>query len=189
MAKQAGASLTYQAQYSLVQPDPPCAYADMVLVLGTPQGFSRTLKACGSTTYVVGPDSVTYATKDQLGSSKLFLALPTFPFTGTATPAQAEFQQVMHSLGNQTPGAGESMGWTAAKEFELAAIRAAQNSHEISPRALIAALQTFNNETLGGLSVPLNFGAGHAAPANCWFPMQATGGNWSVLNGGQMACR
>jgi hypothetical protein len=81
------------------------------------------------------------------------------------------------------------MGWTAAKEFELAAIRAAQYSHEISPRALIAALQTFNNETLGGLSVPLNFGSGHAAPANCWFPMQASGGNWSVLNSGQMLCR
>jgi hypothetical protein len=159
------------------------------MVVGTPQGFSRFLKSCGSTTYVVGPDSVLYPTKDQLGSSKLFLAMPTFPFIGATTPAQAEFQQVMHSLSSEPPGPGESMGWTAAKEFELAAIRAAQYSHEISPRALIAALQTFNNETLGGLSVPLNFGSGHAAPANCWFPMQASGGNWSVLNSGQMLCR
>jgi hypothetical protein len=177
-------------QYSLADAQPPCVPDDLVLVFGSPSGFGRIVQGCWSNlTYVEGPDSVLYTTKDQMGSNKLLLAMATFPFIGSGTPAQAEFQQVMHSLYSQPPGPGESMGWTAAKEFELAAIRAAQNSHEISPRALIAALQTFNNETLGGLSVPLNFGGGHASPASCWFPMQATGGNWSTLNGGQMTCR
>jgi len=81
------------------------------------------------------------------------------------------------------------MGWAAAKEFELAVVRAAEATMLISPNTLVAALQAFNNETLGGLSVPLNFGAGHPTPTSCWFPLQATAGNWSVLNNGQMQCR
>jgi hypothetical protein len=130
-----------------------------------------------------------YSTKDALGTSTLLLGMPTFPFVGSTNPAEAEFQQVMKSFSSQPPGPGESIGWTAAKEFELAVERAAQASKFISPKTLIAALQSFNNETLGGLSVPLNFSGGYAAPGSCWFPVQAKGGIWSNLNGGQMQCR
>jgi branched-chain amino acid transport system substrate-binding protein len=200
-AKQAGAALKYVSQVSVAQPDyaSECLNASnvgaqLMLVLGPWDMYQRVVRSCKNSAgftppYLEGPISATFASKDQPELKTLLLAMPTFPFTGTATPAQTEFQQAMKSLYSQPPGPGESMGWTAAKEFELAVLRAGQATHLISSKTLIDALHAFNNETLGGLSVPLNFGGGTAAPASCWFPMQATGGSWSALNSGQMQCR
>jgi branched-chain amino acid transport system substrate-binding protein len=199
-AQQAGATVKYDQQISLAQPDftSEClnaknSTAQLLAVLADPATVDRVARSCSNAgyhpSYLEGPGSVVYATKDETAIQRLLLAMPTFPFTGSATPAQAEFQQVMKASSDQTPGPGESFGWTAAEEFELAAIKAGQTAKLISPRTLIDALGTFSNETLGGLSVPLNFIGTHAAPASCWFPMQAQKGNWSILNSGQMLCR
>jgi branched-chain amino acid transport system substrate-binding protein len=193
MAAKAGATVTCQKQFSFVDPSLSCSGGspdpDLLLMAGIPSAFSRVGKSC-CITYVETSASVQYSSKDDVGGNTLLLASATFPFIGSTNPAEAEFQQVMKpSSYGQIPGPAESIGWTAAKEFEVAAIRAAQTSKSISPKTIISALQGFNNETLGGLSVPLNFAGGHAAPGPCWFSLQASGGNWSVLNGGQAQCR
>jgi len=200
-AKQAGATVKYQAEASAAEPayTSECLNANqngaqLMLVLGPWSMYARVVQSCSqkagfTPTYLEGTISVTFASKDQAELKTLLLAMPTFPFTGSATPAQAEFQQAMNALYSQPPGPGESMGWTAAKEFELAVVRAAQATHLLSSKTLIDALHTFTNESLGGLSVPLNFGSATPVPASCWFPMQATGGSWSALNSGQMQCR
>jgi branched-chain amino acid transport system substrate-binding protein len=193
MAAKAGAMVTYQRQFSFAEPSIACGGGspapDLLLMAGIPSAFTRVAKSCGGVSYVETSTSVQYSSKDDVGGNTLLLASSTFPFIGSTNPAEAEFQQVMKSVYGQTPGPAESIGWTAAKEFELAATRAAQASKSISPKTLISALQGFNNETLGGLSVPLNFAAGHASPASCWFALQASGGSWSALNGGQPQCR
>jgi hypothetical protein len=192
MAANAGATVTYPpTRFSMAAPTMPCGSSpDLSMVAAVPSALTREAKTCTSYTgtYVETSPSVRYSSKDEVGSNTLLLASSTFPFIGSVNPAEVEFQQVMKSL-RRPPGPAESLGWTAAKEFEVAATRAAQASKAVSPSALISALQGFNNETLSGLSVPLNFAGGHAAPSACWFALQASGGSWSALNGGQAQCR
>jgi branched-chain amino acid transport system substrate-binding protein len=101
----------------------------------------------------------------------------------------SEFQTVMQQFYGALPGPAEAYGWAAAKEFELAATRAAQAAQSITPKTLLDALHTFKNETLGGLTVPLTFPAGgNAQNAKCFFAVQKQGNAWVSLNNSNPTC-
>jgi branched-chain amino acid transport system substrate-binding protein len=200
LASQAGAQIVYSAQVSLAQPDftSEClgaeqAGATMMFVLEDPTGVERAAQSCAQQNYypvyAQGSATVFQNTPSQPGFKSLDVSLPTFPFTSGSGAAAQLFQQVMKEYYGKAPGPAEAMGWAAAEEFQLAATKAAQMFKSITPANLIAALRTFTDETLGGLTVPLDFSSGHATPPNCWFAVKAVNGSWVTLNNGQYTCQ
>ena len=120
----------------------------------------------------------------------MLLASPTFSFVDRATPAQQEFQEAWRTLAGDAAGPTEAHGWTNGKLIERAAVIAAQTTGTITSASLIDALHTLEDETLGGLSVPLTFPAGRPGVyPSCWFAMEAKGGTWSTLNDGKPVCK
>jgi branched-chain amino acid transport system substrate-binding protein len=202
MAKEAGLEVVHVAQSSIVQPDytSECLAAqrdrvDKLFVIMDLASLGRFVNSCNrqgyKPTYVQLSSSVDAGTKD-LPDMHLVVATGTFPFAAKSTPAEQQFQAVVAKyLGTTNPGPGEAQGWNNAKLFETAATRAAQTAGSISPSTIISALNTFEGETLGGLSVPLTFPAGAAGrPEPCfWVSEGFSGKPWAVLRNGQMLCR
>ena len=80
--------------------------------------------------------------------------------------------------------------WTAAKMFEVAASKIPQGTAP-SPAAVKAGLDSFQNETLGGLAPnPLTYTAGEAEhPHNsCWFFLRLKNGKLTAPNGMETTC-
>jgi branched-chain amino acid transport system substrate-binding protein len=196
----AGAQTVYRAQISIAQVDftANCqaaqqAKVDMMFVLADPGTLARVVRSCdrqGFKPQFVAisisalPDSVKLP-----GLSRMVLGTPTFPFAGASTPAIDEFHRAMAAYSNGTPGPAESAGWVAAKLFELAAGRAAAASGSLNPTSLIAAMRTVKGESLGGLTVPLDFTNPKPKNQNCAFVMQGDGkGGWTAPLGPGMVC-
>jgi branched-chain amino acid transport system substrate-binding protein len=120
----------------------------------------------------------------------VILTLQTFPFAGLTTPAFKEFTQAMASVApNEVIGPATSYGWAAAKLFELAANRAAVASSSLSPKTLVAGMRTIKGETLGGLTVALDFTGSRPNNQPCAFIIQADGsGKWSLPVGSDPYC-
>jgi hypothetical protein len=117
------------------------------------------------------------------------LGVPTFPFDGVSTPAIDAFQEAMAAYSNGAPGPAESEGWVAAKLFELAATRAAAATGSLNPTSLIAAMRTIKGETLGGLTVALDFTKPAPNNQRCAFVMQGDGnGGWTAPFGPGPQC-
>jgi branched-chain amino acid transport system substrate-binding protein len=200
-ASRAGGNLVYDARFSVAQPDftSECQQAssrgaELLQIIADASAIARVAQSCSrqgyEPVYVQGSATVGYDTKDIPGITDLIVSTQVFPFTAADTPARAEFQQVMKSFYDRSPGPGEAYGWTAAKLFETAATRAAQATQSLTRQTLLDALHSFKGETLDGLAVPLTFPAGRPSQnAPCWFVMRAQGGKWSVLEGGKPVCR
>jgi branched-chain amino acid transport system substrate-binding protein len=201
-AKEAGLEIVHVAQTSVVQPDytSEClsaqrAGAAKVFAVLDLASLGRWVNSCSrqgyNPTYVQLSSSIDATAKD-LPKMHLVVATASFPFAARSTPAEQQFQAVMAKyLGTTSPGPGEAQGWTNAKLFEAAAIRAAQAAGSITPPTLTAALNTFRGETLDGLSVPLTFPPGTAGrPDPCFWVSEGTAGApWAVLRDGTMLCR
>ncbi len=196
----AGAQTVYRAQISIAQVDftANCqaaqqANVQIMFVLADPGSLARFVRSCdrqGFTPQYVAvsisalPDTVTLP-----GLSRVALGVPTFPFAGASTPAIDAFHQAMAAYSSDTPGPAESEGWVAAKLFELAATRAAAASRSLTPATLIAAMRTIKGETLGGLTVALDFTKPTPNNQRCAFVMQGDGkGGWSAPFGPGVQC-
>lgn len=118
-------------------------------------------------------------------------AAPTAPFTADS-PALTEFRQAWSRYGGTVLSPMAAGGWVAAKLFEQAA-HVGFGTGKPSTPALLNALWSMRNETLGGLTGPLTFvkGAGPASqPAGgCSFPMRITDGKWIAPDGLTPTCR
>jgi branched-chain amino acid transport system substrate-binding protein len=77
--------------------------------------------------------------------------------------------------------------WLAGLLFQAAAKAA-----DIGPTSTSAdvkkGLYALKNETLGGLSAPLNFASGKPAFPTCYYGVTISGGKFASLNGGQDTC-
>jgi branched-chain amino acid transport system substrate-binding protein len=199
-AKKAGATTVYRAQISIAQVDftancqaAQSAKVDIMFVLADPGTLARVVRSCdrqGFTPQYVGISiSATADTVTLPGLANVADGVPTFPFAGASTPAIDEFLAAMRTYSSVKPGPAESEGWAAAKLFELAATRAAETSGSLSPKTLIAAMRTIKGETLGGLTVALDFTSPTPRNQRCAFLMQGDGkGGWKTPFGPGIQC-
>jgi branched-chain amino acid transport system substrate-binding protein len=198
-AKAAGFHPVIRQQISLAQPDftADCLAARgksvrALTVLGDADTVIRAARSCSqqgyNPIYIQGSATVTYNTPQQTGLANMAAEMPTFPFTGVDTPAAREFARAYAQYGQGVqPSPGASMGWSSAKMFEKAADIA---GNDLTSAGLIKALDTFHDETLGGLTVPMTFHKGKPSPDfRCWFVMQAVKGKWTAPHGDKVSCR
>jgi branched-chain amino acid transport system substrate-binding protein len=198
--KGTGATTVYRAQVSIAQVDftancqaAQSANVQLMFILADPGTLTRFVRSCDrqgfTPQYVVVSISGLADTVKLPGLSRVVLGVPTFPFDGASSPAIDEFRRAMQTYSSEAPGPAHSEGWASAKLFELAATRAAKASGSLNPRSLIAALRTVKGETLGGLTVALDFT--HPTPNNqpCGFAMQGDGtGGWKAPFGPGVNC-
>jgi branched-chain amino acid transport system substrate-binding protein len=196
-----GVDVVYDASISLAQIDftANCQAArdkgaELFTVVGDANTASRFARSCSRQSYqpqYVQPSiTANSGTTSTPGLANVILTLQTFPFAGLTTPAFKEFAQAMASVApNEVIGPASSYGWAAAKLFELAANRAAAASGSLNPKSLVAAMRTIKGETLGGLTVALDFTGSTPNNQPCAFIIQAEGvGKWSLPVGAAPYC-
>jgi branched-chain amino acid transport system substrate-binding protein len=195
-----GAKTVYKAQVSIAQVDftancqaAQSANVELMFILADPGTLTRFVRSCDrqgfKPQYVVVSISGLADTVKLPGLSHVVMGVPTFPFDGASTPAIDEFRRAMADFSSDAPGPAHSEGWASAKLFELAATRAARTSGSLTSATLIAALRTVKGETLGGLTVALDFT--NPTPNNqpCGFAMQGDGnGAWKAPFGPAVNC-
>jgi branched-chain amino acid transport system substrate-binding protein len=196
-AKKAGLDPRYRARISLFQTDftSECIQArnngvQLLWVSADAGGVSRVAASCHRQNYhpqfieIAGSLNADSVTKPGLGDMVIGSAV--FPFAGLSTPAAREFHAAWNRFGGGSgPNAAAADGWTAAKLFEKAAKSA---GGDITRASLISALRGLKNERLGGLTVPLNFGAKGSVDVKCVFFMRGSGGKWATPNGDKPTC-
>jgi branched-chain amino acid transport system substrate-binding protein len=77
--------------------------------------------------------------------------------------------------------------WLAGSLFSAAA-KAADIGPTSTPADVKKGLYALKNETLGGLSAPLNFAPGKPAFATCYYGVTIKGSKFGSLNGGKATC-
>ena len=110
----------------------------------------------------------------------------------TSTPA---IQELRNALNSTTPGATSNSDftadvvepWAGGKLFEAAA-KAAHIGPSSTPADVKKGLYALKNETLGGLTGPLNFTPGKPAFVPCYFGVQIKSGQFVSLNGNKPIC-
>lgn len=145
------------------------------------QGFDATI-ATGS---VISLDRF----KDDPNLDGTVVAVQTFPWFQSGTPATDDFQRVLKTLGGGlTAGAGTSAGWTTGKLLEKAGANLAEPP---TNEAVLAGLWTLRNETLGGLTpLPLTFLPNQpTSPKSCWYELAIRDGRWVSHDGFKPHCR
>lgn len=196
-AKQAGLQPVYRGRISLTQPDftAECLSArnagvELLNVTGDPNTVGRVAASCDRQGYhpifLQHSATVDNGTVNAAGGKfEALLVTLTFPWVANGTPALDEYQAAMQ-LYKTSPSAATSMGWASAKLFA----RAAAGLGEPPNRAqLLDGLYALKNETLGGLTVPLNFRRGQpAVDSGCWFVLRAGEGRWQAPQGATPDC-
>jgi branched-chain amino acid transport system substrate-binding protein len=115
--------------------------------------------------------------------------VPWFDDSVPATQAmQAAFAKYSPGLTSGAAfGATATIGWAAGTVFATVAKTA--NLTPSTPQAdVIAALDTVNNNTFGGLTPPLTYTAGKAAQVPCSFVAGISNGKWTEPNGLKTVC-
>ena len=111
------------------------------------------------------------------------------PYVASDTPAERAFQAALKSYKSDSGaqiGPNTVSGWLSGKLLEAAI--AASGSSEITSDSIKKGLYSLKNETLGGMSVPLNYAAGKANPVNCFFEQKVENGTLKLTNGTTPVC-
>jgi branched-chain amino acid transport system substrate-binding protein len=116
-----------------------------------------------------------------------------FPFFDKSTPATKAFHAALRKY---APSVGASAAsplnpevaesWASGKLFE-AAVRAS-GSGPVTPASIKRGLYALRNETLGGLTGPLNFTPGKPSLENCYFTYKIAGGAFAEPAGLRPTC-
>jgi branched-chain amino acid transport system substrate-binding protein len=99
------------------------------------------------------------------------------PYVAAETPAEQAFQAALkkYPSGNGAQiGPNTMSGWLSGKLLEAAI--AASGSDKVTSDSIKKGLYSLKDETLGGLSVPLNYTEGKPNPVNCSFQQKIEGG-------------
>jgi branched-chain amino acid transport system substrate-binding protein len=200
-ANRLGIEVVYDASISLAQIDftancqaASSKGAELFSVLGDANTAARFSRSCVRQNfrpqYIQPSITVTGDTSSTPGLETMIVSLQTFPFAGVSSPAFTEFAQSMATYApNETIGPASSYGWASAKLFELAATRAATATQSLNPKSLFDAMHAVQGETLGGLTVALDFTGSTPNNAPCEFIMQANGsGAWNLPVGQDPYC-
>jgi branched-chain amino acid transport system substrate-binding protein len=197
-AAKLGFDYVYRRQASIATPDftAECLSArnagvQVLLLIMDNNSISRITSSCARQGYrpTYGTLSVTQrdAQKTDKNLDGLIVASPVFPYFQSGTPATDDFQQAMRTYGASVPeGVARAQGWVAGKLLEKAG---AALSEPPTSASLLAGLWAFQNDTLGGLTIPLTFVKEQpAAPKSCWYTMVIKDGSWTATDG-KLHCR
>jgi branched-chain amino acid transport system substrate-binding protein len=200
-AARRGVQVVYNASISLAQVDftsncqaAQSKHADLFIVIGDANTVTRFSQSCVRQNYrpqYVQPTiTVTAATTSTPGLENVLVPSQTFAWAGMSSPAFQEFSQAMAAYApSEKVGPASSYGWTAGKLFELAATKAAAATRSLNPKSVSNAMHTVRAETLGGLTVALDFTAPTPNNAPCGFIIQADGsGGWKLPFGPSPYC-
>jgi branched-chain amino acid transport system substrate-binding protein len=199
-AQAAGAQVVYRQQISLTQVDftAECqnaarANVELMFVSADPNTVSRFWTSCQRQGFHA--QSVQIGVSASADSNKLpgvenmIVEMPTFPFAGLSGGAFDEYNNALAAFGETNPGPPTSLGWAAAKLFELAATRAAQSRQSITSATLLEAFHTIDNDNVSGLTAALTFTGQTPTPARCYFVSQGDGnGGWKAPYGADPQC-
>lgn len=196
-AKRAGLEPLYRARMSVFQADytAECIQArnagvELFMVIADPGTVERVASSCRRQRFTPEFLQISTTMRADAATKPVFgdvlVGMPVFPFAGLSTPGFRAFDAAWKRFGGgQPPGPAAAQAWAAAKMFEKAAGSA---RGDISRATVTAALRGFRNERLGGLTVPLNFGAKGTADVPCTYYMKAAGGRWSAPQGDKLLC-
>ena len=186
-AAEAGANWVWDASVSLLQVDytAECQNAQkagvqVLVLMMDAASILRIVRSCNRQgfhpAYALIGNAIGANTTQEPGFESAIILSLTFPFAGASSPAIDEYEQARQRYAPDRPSnGGMGSGWAAAKLFELIATRAAQMSGTISSESIAAAMQTVQNETVGGLTVPLTWGAHGSTGLPCIFAVQGDG--------------
>lgn len=192
-----GHTVVHEAQVTLTQPDytAEClsarnAGAQTIWLALDASSISRVARSCASQGYKVLYTTESKAianalTKDPNIEEMVFGA-GAFPFTANDFPAAQEFQAAVKKYAPDLALSGiHSMVWSAGKLFEAAGKNLPANPTSAD---VMAAMRTVNKETLGGLTVPLNFTGKLPSRSTCYFDMALKKGKFVTPKGTKMQC-
>lgn len=116
-----------------------------------------------------------------------------YPFFDQTLPAAQQFHA---ALKKYAPSVGTTSAspltpiqmqvWASGKLFQAAV--AASGNGPVTPASVKRGLYALKDETLGGLSGPLNFLPGKPSPQNCYFTYKIDSGQWVKLSGEKAVC-
>nr|WP_246361174.1 ABC transporter substrate-binding protein [Haloechinothrix aidingensis] len=197
-AERAGLDPVYKAQISVSQPDftSECIQArnagvELMYVAADPNTLERVAASCDrqgfDPQFLQSYSTANAGTPGKTGLEDVLLQMPTFPFEGLNSQGFEQFRSAWaEHVGDSAPGPSASLGWAAGKLFEQAAGTAGP---EVTRDSLRQALYGFDEERLGGLTVPLGFAEGEGTvDAQCTFFMQGADGGWASPDGDDPDC-
>lgn len=193
-----GAQVVYSAQITITAPDytAQCLGArskgvDFFVLGADANSIGRIATSCSrqgfAPRYAAVSISVTAALEGQPVLEGFVSTQSVFPWMATGTPAADEFATALKTYApGAVAGQATAAAWTSGQLFKAAA------SHvqgELTTATLIDGLNAIQGDNLGGLTVPLSFGAGRGHPQpECYFPIQIVNGAWSAPNGTAPLC-
>ncbi len=205
-AKAAGAELLYDAPVSITQPDytAQCLNAQKAgvdqLALGMDgASVTRLARSCDSVGYrpllstVAGLISPNQAKDETMRAFGVVTATAIAPWTENDRPGLKEYHRVLAKWAPATAPDGASvLTWSSAKLLEAAMAKVEDRARRgpVTAALIIDGLGAVRNETLGGLTAPLNFSAGQqgATSNGCVFYLLLDAEGWSAPRGSKPVC-
>ncbi|MEA2592923.1 MAG: branched-chain amino acid transport system substrate-binding protein [Actinomycetota bacterium] len=197
-AARAGETLVYQSQVTITQPDytAQCLSAQtagvqvMFLALEA-NSIMRLGASCSRQNYhPIYIATGIQTTRELEGNPDLegfFATAQDFPYMLGSTPATAPYQQAVQQYAPTLRLSGAT--GTAWASGQLLAKVAAGIGAQPTPQDLLNGLWSLHNETLDGLTPPLNYIKNQPSPpVSCYFLIELKGGRWTAPSGGTYAC-
>ncbi len=170
-ASEAGYQIVYEASVTFTQPDftsicvaAQNAGADVLLMLTDANSHHRLMANCDKIDYrptdVLTTVAMSVGFKDDPKLDGAVIISNNLPWILRDHPAVAEYQAAMKRYAAGQPfDAGSMNGWSGAKAFEQATLRAAPTGI-VTSKDVLAGLYALDGEDLGGLVPPLRYAAG-----------------------------
>jgi branched-chain amino acid transport system substrate-binding protein len=197
-AARAGETLVYQSQVSITQPDytaqclgAQSAGAQVLFVAVDANSIMRLSASCSRQNYHPVYIATSVQTTRELEGNKdvegFFAAAQDFPYMIGDTPATGQYQQAVQQYAPSLRLSGAT--GTAWASGQVLAKVAAGIGAQPSSQDLLNGLWALHNETLDGLTPPLNYIKNQPSPpVSCYFLIELKGGKWTAPSGDTYAC-
>ena len=197
-AARAGETVVYQSQVTITQPDytaqclsAQSAGAQVIFVALEANSIMRLGASCSRQNYhPIYIATGIQTTRELEGNPDLegfFAAAQDFPYMLGNTPATAPYQQAVQQYAPNLRLSGAT--GTAWASGQLLAKVAAGIGAQPTSQDLLNGLWSLHNETLDGLTPPLNYSKNQPSPpVSCYFLIELKGGKWTAPSGDAYAC-
>jgi branched-chain amino acid transport system substrate-binding protein len=199
LAQAAGVDIPYNAKVAASSPDytAQCqglkaAGVQSVSVLAPSDTVVRVHKACAAqgvnVPEIAQDGTVTTDWLKEPSLDKMLAVAYVHPFFDTATPAIADFQAAVKQYAPSiVPQLNEesSDAWAGGMLF-AAAVKGATGT--ITATSVKQGLYGLKDETVGGLTTPLNFVEGKPTSIKCYFSIGISGGKFTLPNEAKTTC-
>jgi branched-chain amino acid transport system substrate-binding protein len=195
LAPKLGYDLVFRRQTSLAQPDytAEClaaknAGAEVFGLAMDGNAIGRVASACGRAgfhpIYYIHHSTLLKEQASDPNTEGLLVVIPDRAYFDTSNPKVVRYQQ---ALARFAPGEeirqNSFAGWVAAEAFELAANRAPDPT---TSAGILEGLWTFHGETLGDITLPLEYVRDGKTPQKiCWQTIRAGGGKFVYTDKGK----